>query len=57
MTDIAKPEKESKQNWQAAIEAAIAFPEEPIPAITFRRSWNSAARPIVKKGKNNGKQV
>lgn len=57
----------TRTRWQQALEQAIAQPEEPILAITFRRGWNSAARPVlvrgidkneyVIKGKQAGRQI
>lgn len=62
-----KPERETRKKWKASLEAAIAQPEEPVLAITFRRSWNSAARPVlvrcidkneyVIKGQQAGRQI
>ncbi|HAG84063.1 MAG TPA: hypothetical protein DCL61_23645 [Cyanobacteria bacterium UBA12227] len=67
MCDQSQTDRETRKNWQAALETAIAFPEEPILSITFRRSWNSSARPVwvrcidkneyIIKGQQAGRQI
>ena len=47
----------TKTRWKQALEKAIAQPEEPIQAITFRRGWNSAARPVLVRGIDKNEYV
>lgn len=60
-------DEETREKWKAYIEEAIAQPEEPVIATTFRRGWSSAARPVlvrcidkneyVIKGQQAGRQI
>lgn len=48
--DSAETEQESRERRRMALEKAIAEAEEPIFLTTFRRQWNSAARPFLARG-------
>ncbi|MCU0532923.1 MAG: hypothetical protein MUD14_03380 [Hydrococcus sp. Prado102] len=59
--------QEKRRRWQEALETQIAQPEDPLLVYTFRRSWNTSARPIsarcidkrdyIVKGQQAGRQI
>ncbi len=67
MSYSIKAEEKNREKWRASLESAMTDPEEPVIAITFRRGWNSAARPVlvrcidkneyIIKGQQAGRQI
>jgi hypothetical protein len=50
VSDSAETKQERRKRWKDCLEARIDRAEDPIIIITFRRGWDSAARPVLARG-------
>ncbi|WP_231866947.1 HipA family kinase [Anabaena sp. 4-3] len=50
MNDRNIIEEQDRTRWKLSLEQYLSNPEEPVLIITFRRSWNSSARPVLARG-------